>query len=150
MVFGKLSAWLLTNAGKKAAFYAASATSTGLMLAHFIPQTFLLDQYQKIIQYYRYVFQDYLSNSNVVLLYFRKGMTVPVSKKLQERFQKTLDLLEVKIILIVVISKYICYQFFINKTHCSHRLKYNFEMTSQKLLQKDFSKLLHLDNDLSI
>lgn len=56
MVFGRFSMWLLTDAGKKWAFYAAGATSSGIMIAHIVPNTFLIDQYQKIIQYYRYTY----------------------------------------------------------------------------------------------
>lgn len=97
MVFGNLSKWWLTDVGKKWAFYTASATSTGIVLAHIIPQTFLLDQYKKIIQYYRYMYWECLSIPNFRHFFFnfRKGTTVPLSNQLQERFQSTLDLLEV-------------------------------------------------------
>lgn len=61
MKFLRFGKWLLTEKGRTFLFYAAGTTTTGIMLAHFVPNTFLLDQYLNIIQYYKYAFWAILS-----------------------------------------------------------------------------------------
>jgi hypothetical protein len=74
----KASQWLITDAGKKFAYYATGTGTTCLLLAHFLPHTLLIEQYKDIFHLYKH------------------GFSVPLTKKLQERFQKTLDLLEIE------------------------------------------------------
>ncbi|CAH1959440.1 unnamed protein product [Acanthoscelides obtectus] len=71
-------AWFLTDAGKRFSFYAACAVSTSTALVHFAPHTFFLDTYEEFLHLYK------------------NGMAVQLTDKLKQRFQKTLDILEVK------------------------------------------------------
>ncbi|KAJ3643739.1 hypothetical protein Zmor_026431 [Zophobas morio] len=72
----KLSSWLITDAGRKFSYYAAGTGSTGILLAHVLPQTLLLDQYVEVFHLYKH------------------GFSVKLTEQLQQRFQKALDLLE--------------------------------------------------------
>jgi len=77
MSFRSFGSWLLTDTGKSFVFGCAVATSSTIACLHIVPHTFLLDKYREIVQLYK------------------KGFSVPVSKPILERFQKTLDLLEI-------------------------------------------------------
>lgn len=75
--FRKLGPWFLKESGQKFVFGAAVATAIGIASAQIVPQTFLLNQYRDIVHLYK------------------KGFTVPVSPQINERFTKTLGLLEI-------------------------------------------------------
>ncbi|VEN63708.1 unnamed protein product, partial [Callosobruchus maculatus] len=74
----KILNWFLTDAGKQFCVYAAAAFSTSTVFVHFAPHTFLLDKYEEFLHLYR------------------KGVAVGLPDKLIERFQKTLEILQVK------------------------------------------------------
>ncbi|KAJ8941493.1 hypothetical protein NQ318_006179 [Aromia moschata] len=77
MTTAKIGAWFLTDAGKKFCYYSAGTATLGVLCATFLPHTLLLNQYKDIIQLYK------------------NGISVPLSTKLQERFQKAIDLVEI-------------------------------------------------------
>lgn len=77
-LWNRLSKWLLTDAGKKLAYYTAGTTSSLVLLAHTLPHTIFLDQYEGVLHLYKH------------------GFSVPLTDKLKKRFEKTLDLLEVE------------------------------------------------------
>lgn len=49
----KIANWLLTNAGKNFLFYATTTTTCGVIALKYLPNTFLLDEYRKFVQFYR-------------------------------------------------------------------------------------------------
>ncbi|CAH0546937.1 unnamed protein product [Brassicogethes aeneus] len=73
----KIFNWFITENGRKFSFYAAGAASTCAMLLNFLPQTILLEQYKDLVQLYK------------------KGLSVPVSLKLKERFLKAIEITQV-------------------------------------------------------
>ncbi|EFA10319.1 transmembrane protein 177 [Tribolium castaneum] len=77
-LWNRLSHWLLTETGKKACYYAAGATTSVILLAHTLPQTIFLSQYEDLFHLYKH------------------GFSVPLTEKVQKRFEKALDLLEVE------------------------------------------------------
>lgn len=74
MGFSRYSAWFLTETGKKFSYYAAGTFATSTLLGHLLPHTILLEKYKNFVHLYR------------------KGFTVPLSEKLQNRFEKALEL----------------------------------------------------------
>ncbi|RZC33071.1 hypothetical protein BDFB_011625, partial [Asbolus verrucosus] len=73
----RLSAWLVTEVGQKFAYFAAGTVTTGVLCAHILPHTIFLDKYQDFMRLYK------------------KGFAVTLPQNVHERFQKTLDLLQV-------------------------------------------------------
>ncbi|KAJ8915774.1 hypothetical protein NQ315_004586 [Exocentrus adspersus] len=73
----RLMNWFLTESGKKVCYYGALTATACVISANFLPHTVFVDQYKDVVQLYR------------------NGLAVPISKKIQERFDKTLDLLEI-------------------------------------------------------
>ncbi|KAJ8933534.1 hypothetical protein NQ314_013947 [Rhamnusium bicolor] len=77
MTFQKISKWFLTDTGKNFCFYAAGTVTTSVLLCNFLPHTLLLNQYKDLVHLYK------------------NGFSVPLTQKLEERFQRALDLVEV-------------------------------------------------------
>ncbi|XP_018575031.1 transmembrane protein 177, partial [Anoplophora glabripennis] len=93
MSIQKIANWFLTDAGKKCCFYGSGAISTCVLFANFLPHTLLLDQYKEIVHLYK------------------NGLSVQLPKKLQERFQTALDLLEVETVDKHLYKPFHCYGF---------------------------------------
>lgn len=55
MIFRTFGKWLLTDTGKKISFYTATAGSLGVVLAHFLPHTICVGQYQDLVRLYKFV-----------------------------------------------------------------------------------------------
>ncbi|KAK4877135.1 hypothetical protein RN001_009641 [Aquatica leii] len=78
MSFHRFGSWLLKESGKKFMYGVAAATSVTIGCLHIVPNTFLLDKYKDVVHLYK------------------NGFTVPVPRPLLERFNKAIDLLEIK------------------------------------------------------
>ncbi|XP_066256071.1 transmembrane protein 177 [Euwallacea similis] len=73
----KIKTWLLSESGKNWLFIGTSTVNISLILGHVLPHTILVTQYKDLVRLYN------------------KGVSVPVSDVLLQRFEKTLDLLNI-------------------------------------------------------
>ncbi|XP_066147967.1 transmembrane protein 177 [Euwallacea fornicatus] len=73
----KIRRWLLSENGKKWLYLGSSTVTISLVLGHVLPHTILVTHYKELVQFYN------------------KGISVPVSDVLLQRFEKTLDLLNI-------------------------------------------------------
>lgn len=73
----KIASFMNSDGGRKFSYILAGTISAGTMCSYFLPHTLLLNNYKKLIQLYN------------------NGLSVPLSKELQDRFQKALDLLKI-------------------------------------------------------
>ncbi|XP_060520194.1 transmembrane protein 177 isoform X2 [Cylas formicarius] len=70
--------WLLTEKGKQFSFYVAGTAITGIMVASYTSQTIFINNYKDLFRLYK------------------NGVAAPVPGILKERFEKTLQLLEIE------------------------------------------------------
>lgn len=73
-----ISDWFLTEKGKHVSFLVAGGLSSAVLVGHILPNTILVSKYRDTIRLYS------------------KGFSVPVPQKIQERFSKTLELLQIE------------------------------------------------------
>ncbi|KAF2882492.1 hypothetical protein ILUMI_23676 [Ignelater luminosus] len=76
-VFERLGEWFLKESGKKFVFGSAVAASISIAAVNILPHTFLLNQFRDVVRLYK------------------NGFTVPVPSQIEERFDRTLNLLEI-------------------------------------------------------
>ncbi|XP_072397557.1 transmembrane protein 177 [Diabrotica undecimpunctata] len=72
----KIAAFMLTDTGKKVSYITAAVFSSGALCASYLPHTLLLGEYKKLVQLYK------------------NGLAVPLTKEIESRFQKVLEVLE--------------------------------------------------------
>ncbi|XP_057653852.1 transmembrane protein 177 [Diorhabda carinulata] len=77
MYVKKIASFMNSEGGRKVSYFLAGTISVGAMCSYFVPHTLLLNEYRKLIQLYN------------------NGISVPVSKEIENRFQKALDLLKI-------------------------------------------------------
>ncbi|XP_028143068.2 transmembrane protein 177 isoform X2 [Diabrotica virgifera virgifera] len=77
MFIKKVAAFMLTDTGKKVSYITAAALSSGALCASYLPHTLLLGEYKKLVQLYK------------------NGLSVPLTKEIESRFQKVLEILEI-------------------------------------------------------
>ncbi|ENN79896.1 transmembrane protein 177 [Dendroctonus ponderosae] len=69
--------WFLTEKGQNASLFAATFSTTAVLMGHILPHTILLSKYKNFVRLYS------------------KGIPVPVPDVLVKRFNKALDLLQI-------------------------------------------------------
>lgn len=73
----RLAAWLLTKAGRNFVYFGTGILSSGVVLLKLVPNTILLDEYKDLVHFYK------------------KGLSLPLSKELYDRFNRAVDLCKV-------------------------------------------------------
>ncbi|CAG9824756.1 unnamed protein product [Phaedon cochleariae] len=131
MSFQKLAAWLLTDKGKHFSFIAAGTATTATLVATFLPHTILLEQYKNLVHLYK------------------NGLSVALTPVLQDRFQKTLKLLEVKPIDYHLYKPFFSYGFEVISAGSSYSrfgvivgLPINFSYSSPEMVDRSKIKIM--------